>query len=269
MTNLVHSNEADPGRRFNAETLRRYKGKKTPMCWLTAYDAPSARIAEEAGIDVLLVGDSLGMTMLGLHSTVPVTLEMMTHHSAAVVRGRRAAWVVADLPFASYQESPQQAFTSAARLLKESGCDAVKLEGGAPMVETIRFLSERGIAVVGHLGLLPQSINRLGNYRRQATCDDDAQALLRDAEMLAEAGALALVLESIPPELAVRVTRKIAIPTIGIGAGDGCDGQILVWHDLLGISEHNPPFATAYANLRQAAQSAISEWCHDVRERRT
>ncbi|RMH52503.1 MAG: 3-methyl-2-oxobutanoate hydroxymethyltransferase [Zetaproteobacteria bacterium] len=253
---------------FTARTLRRCKREGRPLCWLTAYDATQARIAEEAGVDVLLVGDSVGMVSLGFSSTIPVTLEMICHHAAAVVRGRRSAWVVADLPFGSYQRSPQQALESAVRVVQHSGCDAVKLEGGAVMVETVRFLSERGIAVVGHLGLLPQSIARIGGYRRQATEAQEARALLHDARALCEAGALALVLESIPAELAARVTGEVAVPTIGIGAGGGCDGQVLVWHDLLGLSDHPPPFAPAYAEVGATARRAIADWCADVRARR-
>ncbi len=251
---------------FTAATLRSCKTADNKMCWLTAYDAPSAEIAEAAGVDVLLVGDSVGMTQLGLDSTISVTLAMMVHHAAAVVRGRTRAWVVVDLPFGSYQRSPGQALESAVTLLQQSGCDAVKLEGGAAMVETVRFLSARGIAVVAHLGLLPQSIKRLGNYRRQATSEVDADRLRADAEALADAGALALVLESVPSELAAEVTRSLSIPTIGIGAGGGCDGQVLVWHDLLGISQQNPPFAPPFADLRAQSESAIGRWCSEVRE---
>ncbi|MDQ6951622.1 MAG: 3-methyl-2-oxobutanoate hydroxymethyltransferase [Mariprofundales bacterium] len=251
---------------FTAANLRQCKEAGEKLCWLTAYDAPSAQIAEAAGVDVLLVGDSLGMTLLGFDSTIHVTLEMMAHHAAAVVRGRQRAWVVVDLPFGSYQGSPEQAFASAVTLLQQTGCDAVKLEGGAAMVETVRFLSARGLAVVAHLGLLPQSIKQLGDYRRQATDGATATRLLDDAEALAGAGALALVLESIPHDLAAAVTARIAIPTIGIGAGTGCDGQVLVWHDLLGLSLRNPPFAPQFSDLRSQAEAAIGRWCGAVRQ---
>jgi len=253
-------------KRFNAATLRQRKQDGVPMCWLTAYDAPAAQLAEAAGVDVLLVGDSVGMTMLGLDSTVPVTLPMMLHHAAAVVRGRRTAWVVVDLPFGSYQQSPQLAYASAVQLVQQSGCDAVKLEGGGAMVETVHFLVSRGIAVVAHLGLLPQSIHRLGSYCRQATGAADADCLLQDAKSMAEAGALAVVLESIPAALAAEVTAQLPIPTIGIGAGGHCDGQVLVWHDLLGMSPANPPFAPAYCDLRTQMSVSIAHWCNDVRQ---
>ncbi len=261
-------NDITEGARFTAATLRRRKRDSVPICCLTAYDAPSAEIAENAGVDLLLVGDSLGMTMLGFDSTVPVTLAMMQHHAAAVVRARRRAWVVVDLPCGSYQSSPEQAYGSAVQLLQQSGCDAVKLEGGAVMVETVRFLAARGVAVVAHLGLLPQSIHQLGDYRRQATDAAAADQLREDARLMAEAGALALVLESIPASLAREVTAALPIPTIGIGAGGGCDGQVLVWHDLLGLSAHQPPFAPPYCDLRATAHDAIRHWCDDVRRHR-
>ncbi|MDX8413854.1 MAG: 3-methyl-2-oxobutanoate hydroxymethyltransferase [Mariprofundales bacterium] len=253
-------------KRVTAETLRRYKQAGEPICCLTAYDAPSAQLAEGAGVDLLLVGDSVGMTMLGFDSTVSVTLPMMMHHAAAVVRGRQTAWVVVDLPFGSYQQSPQQAYASAVELVQQSGCDAVKLEGGGAMVATVRFLAERGIAVVAHLGLLPQSIHCLGDYRRQATDAEGADRLLDDARAMADAGALAVVLESIPAELAAKVTAKLPIPTIGIGAGSDCDGQVLVWHDLLGLSPTNPPFAPAYCALQSQISAAVAQWCRDVRQ---
>ena len=261
-------NTITEGARFTAATLRRRKCDGVPICCLTAYDAPSAQIAEAAGVDMLLVGDSVGMTQLGLDSTVAVSLPMMQHHAAAVVRGRRQSWVVVDLPFGSYQASPQQAYASAAQLLQQSGCDAVKLEGGAVMVETVRFLAARGIAVVAHLGLLPQSIHQLGDYRRQATDAAAADQLREDARLMADAGALAVVLESIPESLAREVTAALPIPTIGIGAGAGCDGQVLVWHDLLGISAQHPPFAPPYCDVRTMVGDAIGRWCDDVRQHR-
>lgn len=249
-----------------AATLARAKQDGNKTVWLTAYDAVSAQIAEAAGIDVLLVGDSMANACLGMENTLPVTLKQMIHHTAAVVRGRRRAWVVCDLPFGSYQKSPQQAFDSSVRVLQQSGCDAVKLEGGMPMAETIRFLSERGIAVVAHIGLTPQSVKRFGSFRKRGTSEGEAAMLMADARAVTDAGAVAVVLENMPAELAAEITRAIDIPAVGIGAGNGCDAQVLVWHDLLGISESNPPFAPAYANVRQAMSDAISHWVGDVHQ---
>jgi len=254
-------------KRITAATLAKAKAAKEKTVWLTAYDTTSATIAEAAGVDVLLVGDSLGMVALGFDSTVPVTLDHMIHHTAAVVRGRQRAWVVCDLPFGTYQTSPAQAFETSVRVLQETGCDAVKLEGGVPMAETIRFLSERGIAVVAHIGLTPQSVKKFGSYRPRGNNPEEYQAILADARAVAEAGAVALVLECIPADLAAEITSSISIPTVGIGAGSSCDAQVLVWHDLLGLSEKNPPFAPAYTNLRQQITSAINTWSGDVRTR--
>lgn len=233
--------------------------------WLTASDASAATLAEIAGVDVILVGDSLGMVALGLDSTIPVTLEHMIHHTTAVVRGRDKAWVVCDLPFGSYQQSPEQAFESAAKVLQQTGCDAVKIEGGQHMGATIEFLSQRGIAVVAHIGLTPQSVKKFGGFKRQGQTHEAAEIIFQDAVSVAQAGAVAVVLECIPDDLAARITAAIEIPTIGIGAGKDCDGQVLVWHDLLGLSEKNPPFAPAYAQLRQTITHAISQWGEDVR----
>lgn len=217
---------------------------------------------------MLLVGDSLGMVSLGFDSTIPVTLDHMIHHTAAVVRGRNKAWVVCDLPFGSYQQSKEQAFETSVRVLQETGCDAVKLEGGTAMAETIRFLSDRGIAVVAHIGLTPQSVKKFGSYRARGGNPEEYQSILEDAKAVAEAGAVALVLECIPNELAEEITNTISIPTVGIGAGAGCDSQVLVWHDLLGLSEKNPPFAPAYTNLREQITTAISSWSDDVRQKK-
>jgi len=251
---------------INAGTLLAAKQQARPHVWLTAYDAHSAAIAEAGGVDVLLVGDSLGMVSLGFDSTLPVTLEQMIHHAAAVVRGRKKAWVVCDLPFGSYQSSPQQALESSVKVLQQTGCDAVKLEGGQHMAETIRFLSERGIAVVAHIGLTPQSVKKIGGFKRQGTHEASAQAIFEDAQYVADAGAVAVVLECIPEVLATRITQNISIPTVGIGAGSQCDGQVLVGHDLLGLNESNPPFAPAYTNIRQQMIDTIAQWSDDVRQ---
>lgn len=256
------------GKPVTAATLLRAKQDDQKMIWLTAYDAASALLAEQAGVDVLLVGDSLGMVCLGYDSTIPVTLKDMIHHTAAVVRGSSRAWVVCDLPFGSYQLSPEQAFENSVRVLQETRCDAVKLEGGVPMVGTIRFLAERGIAVVAHIGLTPQSVKKFGSYGRRGKSSSEREALLQDAMAVCEAGAVALVLENIPHDLAAEITSSISIPTVGIGAGADCDAQVLVWHDLLGLSETNPPFAPAYAGVREVMKDALIRWGDDVRQGR-
>ncbi|MDQ7010596.1 MAG: 3-methyl-2-oxobutanoate hydroxymethyltransferase [Mariprofundaceae bacterium] len=258
----------DKNKPVTAATLLRAKERGEKTVWLTAYDAVSAQLAEAAGVDVLLVGDSLGMVVLGLDTTLPVTLEDMIHHTAAVVRGRTTAWVVCDLPFGTYQRSPEQAWDTSVRVLQETGCDAVKLEGGMHMAETIRFLAERGIAVVAHIGLTPQSVKKFGGYGRRGRTENERAQLKKDAEAVTEAGCAALVLENIPHELAGEISAAVHVPTVGIGAGTDCDAQVLVWHDLLGLSETNPPFAPAYANARDIMVNAITSWIDDVRRER-
>jgi len=248
-----------------AATLLRAKRHGEKSVWLTAYDASSAKLAEQAGVDVLLVGDSLGMVCLGFDTTLPVTLEHMIHHTAAVVRGRENVWVVSDLPFGTYQKTPEQAFETSVRVLQETGCDAVKLEGGEPMAETICFLAGRGIAVVAHIGLTPQSVKKFGSYSKRGQSKNEQKQLKKDARAVSKAGAVALVLENIPHHLAAEITDMVDIPTVGIGAGPHCDAQVLVWHDLLGLSESNPPFAPAYAKLRNTVTDAIGRWSEDVR----
>ncbi len=252
-------------KRITAATLTRAKQNNEKMVWLTAYDAASAQIAEAAGAEVLLVGDSLGMVSLGFDSTLPVTLDHMIHHTAAVVRGRLKAWVVCDLPFGSYQKTPEQAFQSSVRVLQETSCDAVKIEGGEHIAETIAFLSERGIAVVAHIGLTPQSVKKFGSYGKRAKDDAGRIQLIKDAEAVAAAGAVCIVLENIPADLGTEITALLDTPTVGIGAGNRCDAQVLVWNDLLGISESNPPFAPAYANVRAIMTDAIERWATDVK----
>ena len=248
-----------------AATLLRAKQRDEKSIWLTATDATSASIAEMAGAEVLLVGDSLGMVSLGYDSTLPVTLDQMIHHTAAVVRGRKFAWVVCDLPFGTYQKSAEQAFDSSVRVLQESGCDAVKIEGGEHMAETIRFLAERGIAVVAHIGLTPQSVKKFGSYGKRGKSESEQAQLIADAKAVTKAGAVALVLENIPAELATAITSHVEIPTVGIGAGINCDAQVLVFNDLVGISESNPPFAPAYADVRKVMSDAIARWSADVK----
>lgn len=231
---------------------------------LTCYDASMARVMIESGVDILLVGDSLGMTVQGHDSTLPVCLDDMEYHTRAVRRGAGQAFVMADLPFGSYQDSPQHAFAASARLLA-AGANMVKLEGGAIMVDTVAFLSQRGIPVCGHLGLLPQSVNQTG-YRSQAKESRAAQALLRDASLLEEAGAAMLVLESIPSLLGAEVTQCVRMPTIGIGAGAQCDGQVLVVNDLLGLTPKPPRFARNFMTGAGDIASAIRNYVEDVRK---
>jgi 3-methyl-2-oxobutanoate hydroxymethyltransferase len=252
--------------------LMRMKAEGTPIAMLTAYDYPFARIFDQAGIDVMLVGDSLGMVVQGVDSTLPVTLMDILYHVRMVVRARRRALVVADLPFLSYQVSPEQALRNAGRLLKDGGAEAVKLEGGITMAETIRRLVEVDIPVMGHIGLTPQSIHRMGGHRVQGRKSGKApgcrERLLEDAAAVEQAGAFSIVLEGIPAELAVEITAHSSIPTIGIGAGPSCDGQVLVMHDMLGLSEgFIPRFAKPYARLWHEAGSAATAYIREVRER--
>ncbi len=234
---------------------------------LTAADYAIAQILDQAGIDLILVGDSLAMVTLGYDTTLPVTLDEMLHHAKAVQRGVKNALVVCDLPFLTYQESSAQALHSAGRALKEANVQAVKLEGGNPtMAATVARLVEAGIPVMGHVGLTPQSVRQLG-FRQQGKSTVDAERILAEAIALEAAGAFAIVLEHIPNELADTITRKLTIPTIGIGAGPHCDGQVLVTADLLGLSAQMPPFAKSYVNLREIIHTAVQSFSQDVRER--
>jgi 3-methyl-2-oxobutanoate hydroxymethyltransferase len=233
---------------------------------LTAYDYPTARLLDEAGVDVILVGDSLGMVVLGYESTLPVTIEEMLHHARAVRRGVHRALVVADMPYGSYHTDTAESLRNAVRFVKEAGAEAVKVEGGERRLELISRLTEAEIPVMGHVGLTPQSVNALGGYRVQGKTPDAADQLIRDAHAVEAAGAFAVVLEAVPRELAAQITRELRIPTIGIGAGPDCDGQILVIHDLLGLTfNQTPKFARQYANVRDTILKAAKEYCEDVR----
>jgi 3-methyl-2-oxobutanoate hydroxymethyltransferase len=246
--------------------LRAMKG--TPQVWLTAYTTPMAKLLDPH-CDVLLVGDSLGMVLYGLPSTLPVTLETMIAHGAAVVRGARHACVVVDLPFGSYQESPPLAFRHAARVLAETGAQAVKLEGGAEMAETIRFLTQRGVPVCGHVGLMPQSVNVAGGFRATGRTEDEAQRVRADAHAVADAGAFAMVIEGTLEPVAAEITQAVAIPTIGIGASAACDGQVLVIDDVLGtFNDFTPRFVRRYAELGVEISRAAAAYAADVRARR-
>ncbi|MEI9402601.1 3-methyl-2-oxobutanoate hydroxymethyltransferase [Mesorhizobium argentiipisi] len=240
---------------------------ETPLVCLTAYTTPMARLVDGV-CDIALVGDSVGMVLHGLPSTLGVTLDIMVMHGQAVRRGLERALMVVDMPFGSYEEGPEQAFRNAARLMAETGCAAVKLEGGDGMAGTIQFLVARGIPVMAHVGLTPQAVNTFGGYKVQGR-GEDAERILRDATSVSEAGAFAIVLEKVPSQLASRITADIAIPTIGIGAGSACDGQILVVDDMLGMfTDFRPKFVKRYAELGEQAEAAIAAYARDVRERR-
>jgi 3-methyl-2-oxobutanoate hydroxymethyltransferase len=252
-------------KRLTAPDIRARKGA-SPIVMLTSYHAHTARILDRH-CDVILVGDSLGMVMHGLETTIPVTLDMMILQGRAVMRGSTHALVVVDLPFGSYEVSREQAFTSAARVLKETGCGAIKLEGGQRMAETIRFLVERGVPVMAHVGLTPQAVNALGGFRAQGRDRADWAPIVADARAVAEAGAFSVVIEAVAEPLAVEITREIAIPTIGIGASPACDGQVLVLEDMLGLSPWVPKFVKRYTNLGPSIEEAVSAYAEEVRSR--
>jgi 3-methyl-2-oxobutanoate hydroxymethyltransferase len=257
------------GRPVRVPDLLEKKRRGEKLALLTAYDATMAALLDRAGVDAVLVGDSIAMVVLGHDSTIPVTLDAMVHHTAAVSRGARRALVVADMPFLTYQISAAEALRNAGRLVQEGGAAAVKLEGGRAILEVVRRLVETGIPVMGHLGLTPQSVHQLGGYRQRATNPRDADTLIADAAALQDAGAFAVVLESIPHDLARVVTSRLQIPTIGIGAGPHCDGQILVSSDMLGLFDRFvPPFVKQYAHLADTVVDATKAYIDDVREGR-
>lgn len=255
--------------RITVSDIQALKQRGERIVMLTAYDYPSARLADEAGVDMVLVGDSLGHVVLGYDSTIPVTMEDMIHHGRAAVRGAEHPMVVVDLPFMSYQVSVEEAIRNAGRLLKETGCQAVKLEGGVLMAETVRRIVQIGIPVCGHIGLTPQSINQLGGYKVQGRTLDAAERLIEDAVSLQQAGAFCVVLEGIPAQLAEIVSKRLRIPTVGIGAGAGCDGQVQVWHDLLSYAStaphHIPRHVGQFANVGGIMRSAIEQYAAEVR----
>lgn len=254
-------------KRIGVPELRARKGK-TPIVSLTAYTTPMAQTLD-AHMDMLLVGDSLGMVLYGLESTLGVTLDMMIAHGAAVVRGSSHACIVVDMPFASYEESPQVAYRSAARVLAETGCAAVKLEGGVAMAETIAFLTQRGVPVLAHIGLTPQSVNAFGGFRVQGRNEERAAQIMADAHAVAEAGAFAVVIEGTTEPLAREITQAIDIPTIGIGASPACDGQILVTEDMVGLfNDYTPKFVKRYAELGGEIADAAANYAKDVQARR-
>ncbi len=253
----------------NAVTVPDIASRKgsTPIVCLTAYTTPMARLLDPH-VDILLVGDSLGMVLYGLDTTLPVTLDMMVNHGAAVVRGAEHALVTVDLPFASYQESPAAAYRAASRVLAETGCDAVKLEGGAEMAETIAFLTQRSVPVMGHVGLKPQSVRAMGGYTVQGRGDKGAKRLIEDAKAVAEAGAFSIVVEGTMEPVARAVTAAVDVPTIGIGASVACDGQVLVTEDILGLfTDFTPRFVKRYADLGADIEEAVRAFAEDVRSR--
>jgi 3-methyl-2-oxobutanoate hydroxymethyltransferase len=258
-----------PGKRTTVPSIRGRKvGGKTeqPIVMLTAYTMRMAQLLDPH-CDMLLVGDSLGQVIYGLPSTIPVTLDMMCAHGAAVVRGSWHALVGVDMPFGSYEESPEQAFASAAHVMKETGCAAVKLEGGEAMAETIAFLTQRGIPVIGHVGLTPQAVNMLGGYGVRGREDIEAEKILADARAVAEAGAFVMVVEGVMESLATRIAQEVAVPVIGIGASAECDGQVLVTEDMLGLFERTPRFVKRYHNLASEISESAGRYAEEVRSR--
>jgi 3-methyl-2-oxobutanoate hydroxymethyltransferase len=256
-------------RRVSIHDLKAMKKRGDKIAMLTAYDYPTARILDEAGVPIILVGDSLGMVVLGYDSTLPVTMADMIHHTKAVVRASQRAHVVADMPFMSYQAGPEDALRNAGRLMQEAGAQSVKLEGGKSVAETVRRLVEAGIPVMGHIGLTPQSVHRFGGYKVQGKTPAAAVKLLNDAQALEEAGAYAIVLETIPAALAKLVSERVSVPTIGIGAGPDCDGQVQVLHDMLGLyPDFVPKHAKQYAHLAEDVRRAVGAYLSEVAEGR-
>src|SRR5512138_685275 len=257
-----------PRKKVTTTTFRQKKVRGEPITMLTAYDYPTALAQDQAGVDSILVGDSLGMVVLGYENTLPVTMEDMLHHARAVARGAKYALLIGDMPFMSYQVSAAEAVRNAGRFLQEAGMEAVKLEGGRERLEAVRAIVGAGIPVMGHLGLTPQSVNQFGGFRTQGKTAGAARRLLEDAVLLEEAGCFSIVLESVPARLARLISEKLSIPTIGIGAGVGCDGQVLVSHDLLGLFDRfTPRFVKKYADLHGEMQRAFAEYIADVQQR--
>jgi len=263
---MADNQKPPPGRKVTVRVLRQMKAEKKRITALTAYDVLMAELIDQAGVDLILVGDSAGMTVQGFQTTVSVTMEQMLYHAAVVARGVERALVVADLPFMSYQVNPDEALRNAGRMVKESSVEAVKLEGGSVICPTIRRIVDVGIPVMGHLGLTPQSIHKFGTYQVRATDPEEADEVRRDAVALQNAGVFGIVIEKVPAALAAEVARSVDVPVIGIGAGAGCDGQILVTHDMLGIyTKFHPRFVRRYAELARDMQAAFEHYVRDVR----
>ncbi len=252
-------------KRISVLDIQRMRDRGEPITMLTAYDYPTAKMADEAGIPVMLVGDTLGMVVLGYDSTIPVTVDDMIHHGKAVMRGSQRSHVVVDMPFGSYQGGWQDALKNATRIMQETGCSSVKLEGGIRSAETVKRLVDAGIPVMGHIGLTPQSVNQIGGFKVQGKTPRDAVHLIADAKALAEAGAYAIVLELVPTALAQMITQRVSVPTIGIGAGPFCSGQVQVWHDILGMyDDFKPRHARQFAELGSTIRSAIATYRKEV-----
>jgi 3-methyl-2-oxobutanoate hydroxymethyltransferase len=252
--------------RVNVNQIREMKQKGEKIAMLTAYDYATARIVDEAGIPLVLVGDSLGMVVLGYESTIPVTLEVMLHHTKAVVRGTKKAMVIGDMPFMTYHVSTEDAMRNAGRFIQEAGCQAVKLEGGVTVADKIKRIVDCGIPVMGHIGLTPQSINAFGGYKIQGKTPEAASRLLADARAVEQAGAFAVVMETVPAPLAELITKKLSIPTIGIGAGAGCDGQVQVINDILGsFTDFVPKHAKQYARVAGVVAGAVTQYYNEVK----
>ena len=269
MSTTTISASTPPRKKVTTLTFRQKKERGEPITMLTAYDYPTAMAVDKAGIDSILVGDSLAMVVLGYENTLPVTMEEMLHHARAVARGAKSALLVGDMPFMSYQVSVEEAARNAGRFLQQGGMDAIKLEGGRERADAIRAITGAGIPVMGHIGLTPQSVHQLGGFRAQGKTASAAKRLLEDAQALEEAGAFSLVLESVPARLAEVISKHISIPSIGIGAGTGCDGQVLVTHDLLGLFDRfTPKFVKKYTNLHETMHKAFTDYIDDVESKR-
>ena len=265
MSTTTVSTNTSQRKKVTTLTFRQKKERGEPITMLTAYDYPTAMAIDKAGIDSILVGDSLAMVVLGYENTLPVTMEEMLHHARAVARGAKTALLIGDMPFMSYQVSVEDAVRNAGKFLQQANMDAVKLEGGRERADAVRAIVGAGIPVMGHLGLTPQSVNQLGGFRAQGKTASAAKRLLEDAQILEEAGAFSIVLESVPARLGELISKKISIPTIGIGAGLGCDGQVLVTHDLLGLFDRfTPKFVKKYANLHEVMNKAFTDFIDDI-----
>ena len=264
----MSTNTSDRPAKITTRTVVDMKQQGEKISMLTAYDFTMAQIIDQAGIEIILVGDSASNVMAGFETTVPMTLDHMIYHTSCVVRGVDRALVIADMPFMSYQVTAKEALINAGRMMKEAGAHAVKMEGGKPIIDTVKKIVDAGIPVMGHLGLTPQSIYKFGTYKVRATDEEEAQDLIKDAKLLQEAGCFSIVLEKIPAKLAERVSKELDIPTIGIGAGAGCDGQVLVLHDMLGLNKgFNPRFLRRYADLHSTMTDAVQQYISDVKSK--
>ena len=263
----MKSSKPDSAKRVTTKTVIASKRERRKLACLTAYDFITARLVDQAGVDIVLVGDSLGMVFQGQETTLPVTLDEMIYHSKAVVRGVQRAMVIVDMPFMTYQANAEEGFRNAGRIMKETAAGGVKVEGGKHVAEMIRMTTDAGIPVMGHLGLTPQSIHKFGGYQPRGTTKEEANRILREAKILEEAGVFSVVLEKVPAVLAAKVSRSLRVPTIGIGAGAQCDGQILVVSDMLGLyEEFQPRFVRRYARLADEIRSAVGKYVQDIRD---